>query len=107
MKPLSWVKFVMILYTTVTIHEFVMILYTTVTIHEFGRAFDRRQCDQLWHNFAKVGSIINVFGNCFRLNLIFGKIVELGLEFFNSIGLIFIVTNGQILGTNLTIWSHC
>ena len=47
-----------------------------------------------------------IFGNFFRVHLVFGKILYLRWQMFYATGKIFIVVNGQIEENNLAIWSH-
>ena len=63
---------------------------------EFGAS----QCDQIWQilaHFQKSTSLWQIFDGLF---IILWQICDI-------IGLILIVTNGQILKNNLTTWSHC
>ena len=46
------------------------------------------------------------FDKILKVYFCFGKILNLLWQMFCINGLIFIVTNGQILKDNLTIWSH-
>ena len=52
---------------------------------------------------AKVYKSLANFG---MVNFLFGTMLSLLWQICDIIGLIFIVTNGQILKNNLTIWSH-
>ena len=60
------------------------------------------QCDQIWKIFV----ILNVFGNCLTIYLIFGKMLNFLWNFFNAIWHIFIVNNGQYVKNYVAIWSH-
>ena len=57
----------------------------------------------VWPELAK----IRHFGKFLTVHFLFGKMISLLWRFLYIIELIFIVTNGQILKNNLTIWSHC
>ena len=57
--------------------------------------------------FRQIGTILQVLGNFLTLYFLFGKMFSLLWQICDSFGLIFIVTNDQILKNNLTIWSHC
>ena len=46
--------------------------------------------------FRQSYNILKVFGNCLRVNLIFGKMLNLLWKFLYAIGHLFIATNGQI-----------
>ena len=64
----------------------------------------------VWPDLAKFlhfGKILQVFGNILKVYFLFGEILNLLWQICCITGQIFIVTNGQILKYNLTIWSHC
>ena len=63
----------------------------------------------MWPDLAKFchfGKILQVFGKLSTVYFSFGKILILFWRICFIIGIIFIVTNGQILKNNLTMWSH-
>ena len=64
---------------------------------------------QVWPDLAKLchfGKILLVFSNFLKVYFLFGKMLSLLWQLCFILGLIFIVTNGQILQINLTVWSH-
>ena len=65
--------------------------------------FAHAQCDQIWWNFAPLDKVFKSL----TVYSLFGKMLILLRQICDICGLIFIVTNGQILKNNLTIWSHC
>ena len=66
-----------------------------------------QECDQIWRNFTTLAKKLQVFGKFLTVYFLCGKMLCLLWQICAIIGLIFIVTNGQILKSNLTIWSHC
>ena len=56
----------------------------------------------VWPDLAK----FRHFGKFFMVDFLFAKMLSLNWRICYIIGLNFIVTNGQILQKNLTIWSH-
>ena len=54
----------------------------------------------LWQKFISVWQIFDIY-------YLFSKLLSLLWQICYIIGLIFIAANGQILKSNLTIWSHC
>ena len=60
------------------------------------------QCDHICH----LGKILQAFGNFLTVYFLFGKMLGLLWQICYTIGLNFIVVNGQILKNNLTIWLH-
>ena len=56
----------------------------------------------VWPDLAK----FRHFGKFFMVDFLFAKMLSLNWRICYIIGLNFIVTNGQILQNNLTIWSH-
>ena len=67
----------------------------------------RIQSDQIWQNFAALAKVYKYLANFWQFISYFAKCWDFFGKFCDIIGLIFIVTNGQILKKNLTIWSHC
>ena len=62
-------------------------------------------CDHIWRNFTTLAK--NYKSDKFlAVYCLFGKMLSLLWEICAFIGLIFIVINGQILKSNLTISSH-
>ena len=50
---------------------------------------------------------LEIFGNIFKVYLIFDKVVNPLWDYLDAFGQNFNVVNGQILKNNLAIWSHC
>ena len=64
----------------------------------------------VWPDLAKFchfDKSLQVFGKFLKVNILFGKMLSLFWRICEIVGLIFCVSNGQILKNNLTIWSHC
>ena len=64
----------------------------------------------VWPDLAKFchyGKILQVFGKCLMVHLLFDKMLGLFGQICYNIGLISIVSDDQILKNNFSIWSHC
>ena len=65
------------------------------------------QRDQIWRNFATLAKKLQIFGKFLIVHFLFGKLLSILWQICDIMGLVFFVSNGQILTYNLTIWSHC
>ena len=57
--------------------------------------------------FCRFRKSLQVFGKFLTVYFLFGTVLNLLWQICDIIGLIFILTNGQILNNNLTIWWYC
>ena len=68
----------------------------------------QNRCQAMWPDLAKIRHFgkSQVFCNSLTVYFLFGKMLSILCQICDIIGLIFIVSNGQILKNNLTILSH-
>ena len=64
------------------------------------------QCDHIWQNFATLANILRLWQHFDGSFSIWQKFVLILAKFY-AIGQIFIIVNGQIINSNLAIWSLC
>ena len=64
------------------------------------------QCDQICHNFATLAKNLKILGEKVRVNLLYGKILNLFWQFL-CFWAIFYVVNGFKSNYKLAIRSHC
>ena len=67
--------------------------YLSVEQMQINAAFKivyANQCDQIWRNLTTFGKSLKAFGNFMKINFVLGKIMYLLLQFFNTLGQMFI-----------------